>query len=222
MNLAYHQILPSHASCVLIHCQVIPVVWNNLCHAIQLFLNCHYLFCSGNLLWALHGEGKNIFEWSNNEIGKVGCENWKRVGKESVKDEQVGKWPSFMQMHAIVHKIWTQQLTRSHDWLGTVRIKVPWECKSQRLSTSRNGVFPISQVSLDCLVCPAKPLSHPMSIWVDPNHFSAFPASFPSFPITCPNSIPADQWLICCAYSIQVSFIIISLFPLPICIPADR
>jgi len=78
-------------------------------------------------------------------------------------------------------------------------------CKSQRLSTFRNRVFSISQVPLDCPVCPAKPLFHPMSIWVDLNHFSAFPASFPSFLIIHTNLVLADQWLICCAYFIPIS-----------------
>ena len=87
---------------------------------------------------------------------------------------------------------------------------------------SGNGVLPISQVPLDCPVCPAKPLFHPMSIRVDPNHFNVFPASFPSFLITHPNPVPADQRLTCCAYFIPVSFVIISLFSLPIYIPADQ
>ena len=141
--------------------------------------------------------------------------------EESVKDQWVVEWPNFMWIHAIVHKLHTQQSTRSCDWLRTVRIKVSLRCKSQRLSMSINGVFPISQVSLDCLMCPAKLLFHPMSIQVDPNHFSAFPAFFPSFPTTCPNLVPADQWLICCAYSIPVLFVIITLFSLSICTPAD-
>jgi len=81
-----------------------------------------------------------------------------------MKDQQLDEQPSFMQIHAIVHKLRTQQSTRSYDRLGMVRIKVPWECKSQRLSTSANGVFPISQVPLDCPVCPMKPLFHPVSI----------------------------------------------------------
>jgi len=105
---------------------------------------------------------------------------------------------------------------------GKVHLEALKHCKSRRLSTSTNGVFPISQVPLDCPVCPVKPLFHPMSIRVDPNHFSAFPAFFSSFPITCPNPVLADQRLIRCAYSILVSFVIISLFPLPICISTDQ
>ena len=56
-----------------------------------------------------------------------------------------------------------------------------------------NGVFSISQVPLDCPVCPAKPPFHPVSIQVDLNHFSVFSALFPLFPIAYLNPVLADQ-----------------------------
>ena len=134
----YQGALPSCCPHHLFFLQVFIVVWN--CHAFGIYHFGHGLkgICHLYLQGIRFGRMSEVKDGLERHVAKDG---WELLRVEQVEMEEVemrrvdSNMMCFLSEHMHCSPFQGQLITESYDWLGTVRIKDPLGCRSQRLPT---------------------------------------------------------------------------------------